>query len=301
LSEQITQLGLQALSANRERPVFLFLHYFDIHSDYVSRPEFEGLFLPSSFRSRSRVNGSTLQLGLIKAGNIVLDDREREELRMLYDAGIRQLDDRLAPLFAWIEEEVGWKETLLVVTSDHGEAFFEHDSNVAHGSAQYEENISIPLIMAGGALPAGLRVTDPVSIIDIAPTLLGAAAITPANPLPGYDLARHWQKGDVPGSSRAIYAQSAPATNRDWLRVVRRGRYKLIINRKLGTRELYDLSADPSETQNLTELLPDLTQEFAVLLDDFERRYPDPEQESEFAIDEATRERLRALGYTGQE
>jgi arylsulfatase A-like enzyme len=222
-------------------------------------------------------------------------------LRTLYDAGIRQVDDRLAPLFDWIEEEVGWKQALVVVTSDHGEAFFEHDGLISHGNLQYQEQIRIPLILAGGDLPAGLRITDPVSIVDIAPTLLGAAGITPANPLPGYDLARHWQKGDVPGSSRAIYAQSAPAVNGDWLRAVRRGRYKLIINTKLGTRELYDLSADPAEAKNLAEAQPKLTRELAALLDDFEGRHPDLEREPEFEIDEATRERLRALGYTEQE
>jgi len=301
LSEQITELGLKALNAHRDRPVFLFLHYFDIHSDYVSLPEFERLFLASDFRSESRVDGSTRQLLRILNGAIVLDEPEREQWRMLYDAGIRQLDHRLAPLFDWVEEEVGWKQALVVVTSDHGEAFFEHDSNVGHGNTQYQEHIRVPLIMAGGDLPAGLRITDPVSIVDIAPTLLRAAGITPANPLPGYDLGRHWQKGDVPGSSRAIYAQSAPAMNGNWLRAVRRGSHKLIINTKLGTRELYDLSADPAETKNLAEALPDITRKLAVLLDDFERRHPDPDREPEFEIDEATRERLRALGYTEQE
>jgi arylsulfatase A-like enzyme len=301
LSEQITQRGLKALNAHREHPIFLFLHYFDIHSDYVSRPEFEGLFLPGDFRSKSRLDGSTKQLSLIKAGTIELNDREQEELRILYDAGIRQLDDRLAPLFDWIEKEVGWKQALVVVTSDHGEAFFEHDSNVSHGDAQYQEQIRVPLIMAGGELPAGLRITEPVSIVDIAPTLLGAAGIIPANPLPGYDLARHWEKGEVPGSSRAIYAQSAPSVNRDWLRAVRRGHHKLIINTKLGTRELYDLSADPAETENLAAAQPELTRRLAALLAAFERRHPDPEREPEFEIDEATRERLRALGYTEQE
>jgi len=301
LSERITGFGLQVLNAHRRRPVFLFLHYFDVHSDYVSLPEFEGLFLPSDFRSKSRVDGSTVQLDSILAGTTVLDDREREELRILYDAGIRQLDHRLAPLFDWIEKEVGWKQALVVVTSDHGEAFFEHDSRVKHGNTQYQEELRIPLIIAGGELPAGLRITDPVSIVDIAPTLLSAAGITPANPLPGYDLARHWHGEDAPGSSRAIYAQSAPAINGDWLRAVRRGRHKLIINTKLGTHELYDLSADPAETQNLAESQPDLTRELASLLDDFERRHPDPEREPEFEIDEATRARLRALGYTEQE
>jgi arylsulfatase A-like enzyme len=301
LGEQITELGLKALNAHRDRPVFVFLHYFDIHSDYVSLPEFEDLFLPSDFRSKSRVDGSTRLLKRIKAGEVVLDDREREELRILYDAGIRQLDDRLAPLFDWIEEEVGWKQALVVVTSDHGEAFFEHDSNVSHGDAQYQEQISVPLIVVGGDSPVGLRITDPVSIVDIVPTLLGAAGITPEKPLPGYDLAGHWQNGDVPVSSRTIYAQSAPAVNGDWLQAVRRGSHKLIINTKLGTHELYDLSVDPTETQNLAEALPDLTRELTALLDDFDRRDPDPERKPEFEIDEATRARLRALGYTEQE
>jgi arylsulfatase A-like enzyme len=309
LSERITLLALKTLDSNwrrsvfsfRKGPVFLFLHYFDIHSDYVSRPEFENIFLPSDFRSESRVDGSTEQLDRIEAGAMVLNDLEREQLRTLYDAGIRQLDHRLKPLFDWIEQEVGWEQALVVVTSDHGEAFFEHDSNVKHGNSHYQEEIRVPLIMVGGKLPAGLRVSDPVSLVDIAPTLLGAAGITAANPLPGIDLARHWQQADAPGSAREIYAQSAPAVDQDWLRAVRRGRYKLIINMKLQTRELYDLSADPAETRNLAKALPDVTRELAALLDEFERSDPDPERKPEFEIDEATRERLRALGYTEQE
>lgn len=302
--ERTTQLALNALNAHRERSVFLFLHYFDIHSDYVSLPEFEELFLPSSFRGESRVDGSTVQLDSILAGTTVLDDREREELRKLYDAGIRQLDHRLAPLFDWIERAVGWKQALVVVTSDHGEAFFEHDSpgaSVKHGNTQYQEQVRVPLIMAGRDLPPGLRITDPVSLIDIAPTLLGAAGVAPTNPLPGYDLARHWREGEAPDSSRAIYTQSAPAMNGDWIRAVRRRRHKLIVNTKLGTRELYDLVVDAAETQNLAESKFDLARELAALLDDFERRHPDPALAPEFEIDEATRERLRALGYTEQE
>ena len=304
LGARVTELGLKALEADGERPLFLFLHYFDIHSDYLSRPEFENLFLPSDFRSESRVDGTTAQLDMILAGEIELDDREREELRLLYDAGIRQLDDRLASIFDWIEDEVGWDQALVVVTSDHGEAFFEHESHnasVKHGNTQYQEQLLVPLIMAGGDIPEGLRITDPVSLVDIAPTLLAAAGVAPARPLPGYDLARHWGNAAAGDSARTLFAQSAPAMNGDWLRTVRRGRHKLIVNTKLGTRELYDLGADPAETQNLAESHPDLAEELAALLEDFERRHPDPEREPEFEIDEATREKLRALGYTEQE
>ena len=134
------------------------------------------------------------------------------------------------------------------------------------------------------------------------PPCLRAAGITPANPLPGYDLSRHWQdRGTCPNSSRAIYAQSAPCHERKLAAGCETRPYKLIINMKLETRELYDLSADPAETKNLAEALPDVTTELATLLDDFERRHPDAEREPELQIDEATRERLRALGYTEQE
>ena len=301
LSDRITQLGLEALRDNPERPVFLFLHYFDVHSDYVSLPEFEALFLPENFRAESRVDGSTNQLGQILTGQTVLDDREKEDLARLYDAGIRQLDSRLAPLFDWIEAEVGWKQALVVVTSDHGEAFLEHDSSVSHGLAQYEEQLRVPLIMAGSDLPSRLRVAEPVSIIDIVPTLLGATGVAPASPLPGHDLARHWQQGANFTPPRAIYAQSAPAIDQDWLRAVKRGRYKLIVNSNLGTRELFDLYADPRETRNLVESLPGVARELAALLDDFERQYPDSDRTSEFELDDATRKRLRALGYTEQD
>lgn len=294
-AEHITDFGIEFLEQSAGERSFLFLHYFDVHSPYHSRPAFERAFLPSDFRDKSKVDGTTMQLGLLGKGHGEFSEQEREETRKLYDAGILQLDDELGRLFRFIDERFGYDDTLVIVTSDHGEAFFEH-GKFTHGQDQYQEQLRVPLIVRGGPVPGGLRVDSPTSIIDIAPTIFAAARVAPRSAVPGVDLASYWKAPTTVRDDRVLFSQSAPGPDKDVIRMVRRGRLKLIINVETGQRELYDVEADPTEHEDLSRVRPELAGELYALMDRFFDR-PDERQPNTLELDPETVERLRKLGY----
>jgi arylsulfatase A-like enzyme len=291
----ITDFGMEFLEHNEGERSFVFLHYFDVHSPYHSQPAFERAFLPSDFRDHSKVDGTTLQLGLVSKGYGAVADQEREEIEKLYDAGILQLDSELGRLFRFIGERFGFDDTLVIVTSDHGEAFLEH-GNFTHGQDQYQEQLHVPLILRGGPVPGGLRIDSPTSIVDIAPTILAAARVAPKVAVSGVDLASYWKPPTHAYDERVIYSQSAPGPEKDVIRMVRRGHLKLITNLETGRRELYDLKADPTEREDLSEAQPKLADELSALMDEFFVR-PDEAQPNTLELDPETVERLRKLGY----
>ena len=283
------------LSEPREKPVFLFAHFFDPHSGYQSLPQYEAMFVGDE---PNRFDGSTRQIIHASTGKIPpVEAHEADHLRLLYDAGIRQLDDELGIFFAWLQNG-GWlKDTLVVVTSDHGEEFLDH-ARLLHGETHYDEVMQVPLIMFGAGVPRGVRIATPVSIVDIVPTVLGVLNEEPIEGIDGHDLRALW---DAPQSEqarffeqRAILSETGPEME-DNLRSVRKGRHKLIVNVASDEQELFDLIDDPGETRNIAPDHPELV---AVLVKELEsltgrglgtERAPPMSQE--------LRDRLQALGY----
>jgi arylsulfatase A-like enzyme len=294
---RITDFGMEFLEQNDGERCFLFLHYFDVHSPYRSQPVFERAFLPPGFRKTSKVTGATMQLGLAATdhGYVVFSEQEREDLERLYDAGILQLDYDLGRLFRFIDERFGFDDTLVIVTSDHGEGFLEH-GRFSHGADQYQEVLRVPLILRGGSVPASVRIDAPTSIVDVAPTIFAAAGVAPRGTLPGVDLGRDWEAPALARDERVLYSQSAPGPDKDVIRMARRGRLKLITNLESGRRELYDLKADPTEHEDLSEARPKLADELSALMDQF-FVHGDEDQPNTLELDPETVERLRKLGY----
>jgi arylsulfatase A-like enzyme len=313
-------------------PLFIFAHYYDVHSDYKAEPSYERLFLSPydgpvdgtgaqlklqalpdayiesctlafdearcSFGDYLIVNGSTQKLELGQADVVRLEE--------LYDAQIRQLDAELARLFTHLRKAGIFDDTLLIVTSDHGEEFMEHGS-LEHFYAPYQESIRVPLLVRGPGLPAGLRVSTPVSLVDIAPTVLAQARVEAPPEMEGLDLSALWEGRDVSAfGSRFLYIEAPGGaaqnvTTGDYFPVyrgVRRGRHKLVVEQGSGTHALYDLSEDPAERQDISEREPELTAELLAVL---QARHADtgeePSPEDEVELSPEDLERLRALGY----
>jgi len=171
------------LEAHSARPFFLFLHYYDLHSDYAPAPRHRERFTSSY---DGPVDGTTAQLLEVRAGRLTLDERDLRHLSDLYDAGIRQLDDRLAELFARLDELGLRDSTLVVVTSDHGEELGEH-GGVPHGRTMHRELLGVPLLLHGPGVPRGRRVRELATLADVVPTVLGRLGIE-APPSDGIDL-----------------------------------------------------------------------------------------------------------------
>ena len=107
----------------RDRKAFVFVHSYDVHSDYASLPEHEKVFVGPY---DGVADGTTAQMLAFREGKIRLSAADAPHLRDLYDAGIRQMDAELRRFFDALAAERLLDGAWVVVTSDHGEEFFEH-------------------------------------------------------------------------------------------------------------------------------------------------------------------------------
>jgi arylsulfatase A-like enzyme len=281
-STWITDQGMEWIRDRGGRPLFLFMHYYDAHGDYTALPKFKKLFV-TPYDGDADGTAIQLFLSLIDEaffercrqdfdaetctieGHIVLDEsttrpqfdeRDVRHLEELYDSGIRQLDAELGRFLDFLREQNLMDETLLVITSDHGEEFMEH-GGLTHARTQYQEMLRVPLLIRGPGIPANVRIPEPVALVDIVPTILDLARVGSDADVDGLALAPLWLDGDSERFSERVLYGEAPDFMSFFGRPgmvepvayhsVRRGRYKLHYESHEQTVELYDLSVDPLE------------------------------------------------------
>ena len=259
------------LLKHRAKPFFLFLHFYDVHSDYRSLPRYEKLFARPY---NGKADGTTAQLLHYRKGRGSLDKTDAKHLIDLYDAGIRQMDDGIARLFKFLKKKKLFDNSLIIITADHGEEFLEH-GGVLHGRTQFQEVIQVPLIMRGPGLPRRKRIKTMASLIDIMPTILGLLDIAQPAPLDGIDLRHLWQKTNGEPPLRLLFGEAdwnnmiQSAIVDDIKRAVRHNQYKLHYNLLTKKKELYDLLEDPHENSNVIEQHPSLADSLFRVLKNF--------------------------------
>jgi arylsulfatase A-like enzyme len=290
---EVVDTALSWLSKRREDPFFLLLHDYDVHSDYGALPEYEKSFLRPY---EGQIDGSTQQLMRFLSEPFEMSTGDIEHLVDLYVAGIRQKDAELARLVEYLRTTEELENTLIIVTSDHGEEFLEH-GGVLHARTQYDEVIRIPLILRGPGIPRGRRIVEPVSINDILPTTLALLGVPWEGGFDGIDVSELWRAGPGEAVGERILFGEADQQNEkpDITRSARYGPYKLIYNRLTRHSALYDLRADPSERHDISGAQPEIKQQLMREIRRFEsvRMAGDPLP----AIDEETRRLLEGLGY----
>jgi len=274
-------------------PYFLFLHFYDVHSDYDPRPEYVQLFAESY---DGPATGATRQLSAFRTGEIQLGLGDARHLMNLYDAGIRQLDDELARLFQELESGGHLEDTLLVITSDHGEEFLEHGSFL-HGRTLHQELVRVPLIFWGAGVPAGVRIEQPVSLVDVLPTLLTRVGAPLPEHIDGIDVSALWWLEDPAASERPIFAEAdnwIANEDRNFRRAVRLGPWTLHYDAESDSAALYDLRSDPLEQRDRSGENPQLAAQLRLALARFlprsQRKAPPPPPAELL-------ETLRQLGY----
>ena len=290
---EVIETALAWLSKKPADAFFLFLHDYDVHSDYGALPEYEKILVRPY---QGRISGSTQQLLQFGREPFDVNASDVEHLIDLYAAGIRQTDAELARLIEHLRTTEELENTLIIVTSDHGEEFLEH-GGVLHARTQYDEVIRIPLILSGPGIPRGRRIVEPVSINDILPTTLALLGIPWDGAVDGMDVSPLWRTDASEATRDRILFGEADQHNEkpDITRSARYRRYKLIYNRLTRQSALYDLRADPRERQDVSGAQPEVKRELMKKLRGFESvqmagdRLP--------PIDEETRRRLEGLGY----
>ena len=272
------------------RPYFLFLHNFDVHTDYDAGERFQaGIVDPYDGERR----GTGRELLALRNAKTPLTPDDVRHLRQLYDAGVRELDHDLAPLVAFLREPGVADDTVVFVTSDHGEEFWEHGS-VLHGVTMYGETLRIPLFAWGRGVPAGARSRELVQLSDLAPTLLTLAGVDAPAGIDGSSLVPTWH-GESLGERFAFAEADWRGEQLDTFRMIRDERYKLILDRRDGTVELYDLERDPAEQRDIADREPDVVARLRAPLDRYmthESHAPDRPP-----LTDEEKETLRALGY----
>jgi len=229
-----------------ERPFFAFLNIYDAHSTYVPRARFvekfgEPMPPPRDFDA----------LPELPPADVI------EQGRIGYESEIADIDEQLGQFIEALRKDGTLDDTIVLLTSDHGEQFGEHGI-IAHGNSLYTQVIQVPLVIVyPPRVPAGMRVAEPVTLRDLSATLLDLVEAGPSIQAPGQSLARFWNGAprdvnlDSPILSAVTTAPNSPA----WRPVgtmtsLVEGRYHYIRNGDT-TEELYDILDDVEETRDL--------------------------------------------------
>jgi len=228
------------MSEIEDRPFFAFLNYFDGHAPYLPPDPYRRLFWPDQ------------PLYWLSSDHAADYEPEAiEQLEAAYDGSIAYLDEQLGLLLEELESRGQLRNTVVIVTSDHGESFGEHGS-MGHGRTVYLTELRVPmLVLLPGAAHAGTRIGEPVSLRNIAATVMDLVGGADDSPLPGYSLAPHWN-GAGDRSDRTAQAGDYVVSELVGKKSLTIGDYHYWRDR-LGNEELYLLEDDPWETRNLIE------------------------------------------------
>ena len=290
--------GIAWLEArDRARPFFLLLHYIDPHSDYGTLEEVREQFVEPY---AGKLQGKSEELYAVVEGRLKLDGEDARHLSNLYDGAIRQLDGEIDKVLAYLDAEGLLENTLIVLTSDHGEEFLDH-GGVLHGLTHHEEVSRVPMIFRGPDITPARRIEQPVSLIDLVPTCLRELGVPIPENLDGLALQPLLRNGE-PFPARRLYFEAdldgsmAGSMIKGQDRGIRDERYKLFYNMRTEKLRLYDLREDPGELKDVKDAHPGLVQE---LLEDLRSFLLAGRDVPARPMSEEDLERLRELGYAG--
>ena len=285
---------------------FLFFHTYDVHDPYAPPDEYVEQFAPGArgplLDAARRVRSQGADWDSAHARYWEAVDRHdpvvTDLLGKLYDAGIRVMDDRTVTPLLGALDRLGLRDnTLVVLVSDHGEAFLEHDAFL-HDDV-YWETTHVPWIMRWpGRLPAGRRITTPVSMIDLMPTLLDLLDVPLPEPVQGRSVAAAARGEEL--VPRPVISEYSTHQAGAFQQAVRIGNERLVL--PAAPARLFDLATDPGEQR---DVLADRPERAAALTAELDRWRTDcarlvprfSPSGTGVAPDPDTLRRLRALGY----
>jgi arylsulfatase A-like enzyme len=270
MAQEVNQRTLAWLDANRDpnKPLFLYIYYFDPHSWYNPPAPYDTLY---DNTYTGAVTPEVIEDGQsIVGGTVTPTARDMEHILALYDGEIAYWDAKFGEMLTALQSRGLLDNTLLTVTADHGESFGEHEK-WAHAGSLYEEAMRVPLLMRyTGVIGADTSRSVPVSNMDLMPTLLDYAGVTPPEGLSAVSL-RPLIEGSQP-AQRDVFCEvdgmNDPAHWIYWnaartdLRAVYRDEWKYIHHvGRPEEDELYQLNgASVYETTNLLTSEPAMAQ-----------------------------------------
>ncbi len=272
-------------------PWFTYVHLLDPHDPYD-----QGDFaqVEAADWSESVAQGKVIDL-LDPSTDLPrrsLDPEELRQLVALYDDEVRHVDAAVGRILDALDRMGRREDTLVVLTSDHGEEFLEH-GRLRHGYHLYEETVRVPLIVSVPGRGPERFPERPVRHVDLAPGILGSLGLDVPEAFTGkHFLAHH----ETPGTGlEPVVCETAMRGL--WRRSLRLGRWKLLRDELRDTSELYDLEKDPAEERDLGELEPEVLRDLETLLGELRR--PRALSSSPGELEPEVLEALERLGYSG--
>jgi arylsulfatase A-like enzyme len=169
------------------QPFFLFINYFDVHDPYLAPTPYEKYFGGVSYSLLRRLSPVMNWKPPLRP----LSGEERQLLIADYDNCLAYLDDQVGRLLGFLGGLPEWRNTVVIITADHGEAFGEHGGYYGHGWGLCWQLLHVPLIVLGSGVPASQRIASVVGTSDLFSTLL-AEASDEAAPVRRHSLSRFW-------------------------------------------------------------------------------------------------------------
>lgn len=288
----------------RRYPFFAYLHYIDLHDPYLPEPPYDTLFYNplSSDQENDVYDGVNFAewgawLSGVREGRISLTDADIRQLRAYYDGQLRYIDDEIGKLFERLRAKSLYDDTLIIVTSDHGDAFMEHGF-VSHSWTPYDELIRVPLIVKlPGGRSAGKVIDDQVRLVDVMPTVLDAVGAPIPPNIDGCSLLPLIEGQTLDESCQLAVSEIADDNSKPTL-ALRTSTIKYI-HQSDAPDELYDLQTDPGELTNIVDDRPeDAARLLAIATSLVAQRRQDVGQTN---LDASAIRELKALGYIGDD
>jgi arylsulfatase A-like enzyme len=251
---EVNRAFLSWLPGRRERPFFAFLNYYDAHEPYLPPAPFKYRFDPAPPRRSFVYRTNEAQ----RADRLKMSPSEVQAEIDAYEAAIAYVDHQVGLLLDQLRTRGLMENTLVVVTSDHGEHVGERHGRrnrlFSHGQTLYIEALHVPLlILFPPRVPAGRTVPGPVTLRDIPVTVLELIDLNAKIDFPGRSLTRHWSEPALAGESRdTLLAETTPVGKKGHMKSLVAGDRHYIRARN-GAEELYDLGEDHLELKNLAQ------------------------------------------------
>jgi len=311
-TSHLTDQALDFFQSHPDQPNFLWLHYFDPHDEYAPPKEFvEDQTIDRVWTFAEEVHGES--------------EKDRSRAKVLYDSEVRWVGSSLERLFAGMKQLGIYEDSLIILTSDHGEEFWDH-GGMYHGASLYQELLHVPLMVRLPGGHAGARISPVVPTRAILPTILDACGISIVDQdgdlapslLPLMESASSGSSevepaeaepaGDSPADEEGPY--NSPVISTGVLRgrhlsavAVFLDRLKYISHASAEDDQLFDLAVDPDEQHNVISDAPPQLEEaravaaaYRLWVDEFRERH---------GLDDVVegdhpgtfQDRLKSLGY----
>lgn len=242
------------------RPVFLFVHYYDVHAPYRPPEPYRSMYpQPVQVDDAGSSNHIQRTRTMLRDGE-PLAQAHNQTLIALYQGGVSWVDSEVGRLVDGLRTDDLLDDAVLVITSDHGETFDGRSELWDHGETVYDESVHVPLLVRlPGAWHGGLVVEPPVSSIDLFPSILELVGLS-GPPVEGLSWVGHL-RGDLrPTTHPVVFAEGSKPhkpSGQAWVndatqKLALDGTWAFIQTPRAKVSALYDLATDPGQLHDVT-------------------------------------------------